>query len=171
MNSINPIVDPTFLNGILTAIFVSDDPFSWPFSADQQARMLFYPTEGYHLSEDQYKAVVTAAREMGDDGFLVSIIEGQGNIAERGGHWWCEFPSYDQYLELPLVLENAVYSKSRKWGILISHEDHAVVGGNNQFIDKVREEYSGWDDDIRRLTEAWKDNPNGSWVETILSQE
>ena len=129
--------------------------------------MIFYPTKGYHLSEKQYKAMAAAAIASGDEGFIVSIIEGEGDIVARGEHWWCEYPTYTEYLSLPLVLENAIYSKNATWGMMISHEDHAVIGGDEKFVDTLRAAYPEWRIDIQELTRFWKDNPNGSWVTTL----
>lgn len=155
------------LKKIWESLFVSDNPFEWPFSSDIESRMLFYPTEGYHLTETQYSAIRGAAKRVGDKGFLISIIEGQGEVFDRGEHWWCEFPPYEEYLRIPLVLENTHYSKSGCWGIIISHEDHAFIGGKGEFMKEVRDRYSNWQKDWDEFQAFWEDNLNSGWLEGI----
>jgi len=173
MSKIHKLTDLHFLQETWSEIFVSNDPFAWPFADRIKSGLIFYPTEGYHLTEGQYKAMVAAAKSAGDDGFIFSITEGAGNIVERGEdwlyqHWWCEFPPYDEYLRPSLNLENCVYSRNAIWGIMISHEDHAVVGGDSRFVAALRAAYPQWQDDTRKLIETWKDNPHGSWIGDLL---
>ena len=115
MTMIHKIAEPQFLREIWGRIFASDDPFGLPFTQRITARTIFYPTKGYHLSEKQYKAMGAAARASGDEGFIVSIIEGEGDIVARSEHWWCEYPTYTDCLNLLLVLENAIHSKKAAW--------------------------------------------------------
>jgi hypothetical protein len=170
MSKIHKLTDRQFLRETWEHVFVSDDPFGWPFAERIEAGLIFYPTEGYHLGKSQYEAMIVSAKSVGDDGFIVSITEGVGNIIERGEHWWCEFPPYDEYLGLPLVLENSLYSRNAAWGVMISHEDHGILGGEEKFVATLRKAYPQWQEDIMKVTETWKDNPNGSWVVDLLSK-
>ena len=155
---------------LLSQVFSSDDPFGCPFKERFKDRLIFYQTEGYHLSERQYSAVINGLKEMREQGFFVSTIEGQGPNAERGDHWWCECPAYDQYLAIPLVLENAVYSRTGRWGLLISHEDHAVVGSQNEFVEVLRRRYPQWRTDLNDLREFWSDSGDPGWIDKAVGQ-
>ena len=99
---------------------------------------------------------------------MISVVEYAEDFFKQGDHWWCQFPSYEDYLNLPLVLENAIYSIKGNWGIVISHEDHGVVGGTEEFINQVREQYPQASSEIVDLKEAWQDNPNNHWIQNIL---
>ncbi len=169
MDTIQKLCEPQFLGETYGRIFISDDPFGWPFAERIKSGMLFYPTAGYHLSKSQYNAVVAAAKANGDEGFIVSVVEGEGEIIGRGESWWCKYPNYEDYLGLPLVLENAIYSKRGSWGIMISHEDHAIIGGSAGFVEMLRAGYPEWREDVQKLTEVWKDNPCGAWTATVAS--
>jgi hypothetical protein len=44
-------------------------------------------------------------------------------------------------------LETAVVSPTRRWGILISHESHAVVGGSPAFVETLIERFPPFEED------------------------
>ncbi len=138
-------------------IFKNNDPFEDPFVESIKDRLLFYPTYGYHLSNDQYCAFVNAAKDNGDDGFFLSVTEYEGNFLVKGEHWFCEYPEYNEYLRIPLVLENALYSENGLFGIIVSHEDHAMVAGKDEFINSLKQYYNSWKDDRVRLENDWKE--------------
>lgn len=167
MTAIRKISKPDYLRRIWDSVFTSDDPFGWPFRSNIHEPLVFHPTDGYHLSVEQYAAVLRAAKTIGDSEFIVSITEGEGDVIERGEHWACKCPAYSDYLGLPLVLENSVYSPTSRWGLMVSHEQHAVVGGSVTFIKIVRNVYPSWRDDLRELKETWKANPNSGWLDDL----
>lgn len=78
-------------------------------------------------------------------------------------------PSYEDYSQLSLTLENAIYSRDGNWGVLISHEMHALIAGSREFMTALDEQYRGWSNDLRLLREAWSENPNGGWLEPTIS--
>ena len=170
MTKIDRIYNVQNLKKVWERLFTSADPFTIPFHSNILDHIIFYPTYGYHLTKQQYNALVKSSQAIGEKGFNISIIEFEGNYIERGEHWWCKYPSYNEYLKLPLVLENALYSPNSEWGLIVSHEDHAIVGGNIEFMSTVKRKYPQWTDDVRELIKAWKDNPYGKWVEDMISK-
>jgi len=120
----------------------------------------------------QYSALVSAIQAVGETGFLLSVAESEGQsfLDRDWGHWSCDLPPYEAYSALDLTLENALYSRDGHWGVLISHEMHALVGGTEAFVAALDGCYRGWGDDLRMLREAWSDNPNGDWLESTLSR-
>lgn len=149
-------------------VFVSNNPFSYPFGEDVEACVAMYPTSGYALGEEQYDAVVRAAQTVGGTTFYLSVVERAGDFLDHDEHWLCTLPSYQAYNSLPVVIENALYSTEGGWGILLSHEQHAVVGGSQTFVDSVKEAYPRWRSDIYELVQTWKDNPNRGWLGNLL---
>lgn len=152
-------------------IFLSNDPFIWPFRPEFTAGRIFYPTDGYHLTKPQFMAVMEASKKIGENELYISIVESDKvEFLERAwGHWSCENLSYEGYIELPLILENTIYSKKGNWGILISHEMHALISGSREFMVGLDEHYREWSNDFQSLREAWSDNQNSSWLEPMVN--
>lgn len=153
-------------------VFSSNNSFSWPFQSQFATGRIFYPTDGYHLTRQQFLAVVDALDQVGETGFFVSVVESEGlSFLDRSwGHWVFEGFSYQEYCQLPLALENAIYSREGRWGILISHEMHAVVAGSTEFMSALAGRYGEWAHDLRLLQEAWSGNPNAAWLELVMSR-
>ena len=153
-------------------VFTTNDAFSWPFRGAVEVGRAFYPTDGCHLTRAQYSALLSAIRGVGETGFFLSVVESEGlSFLDRDwGHWSCDLPPYEEYKALDLTLENALYSRDGHWGVLISHEMHALVGGTEAFIAAIDDHYRGWGDDLRMLREAWSGNPNGKWLKSMLSR-
>lgn len=149
-----------------SAVFASNDPFPWPFHDGFVWSGVFYPTEGYHLSQCQFTAIIDAARALGEDVFDVSVVEGDGAaFLERDSwHWQLDRPTYDEYRGLELPLENAIFSRTGRWGLLVSHEMHAIVGGSAEFGKAVCKAYGDCDEDLQRLRAEWGGNPRGAWI-------
>lgn len=153
-------------------VFCSNDPFGWPFQPRFALGRLFYPTDGYHLTEQQFLALGEALDQTGETGFFVSVVESEGlSFLDRSwGHWVCESPSYEEYLQLPLTLENAIYSTEGRWGVLISHEMHAVIAGSTEFMAALTGQYREWASDLRLLQENWSGNRNADWLELVMGR-
>lgn len=152
-------------------VFRSNDPFAWPFQPQFTTGCIFYPTDGYHLTEQQFLAIGHALKQTGETGFLISVVESEGLafLDRDWGHWVCESPSYEEYCRLPITLENAIFSREGLWGVLISHEMHAVIAGSTVFMSALAGEYRSWSEDFCLLREAWSGNPNAGWLEVITS--
>ncbi len=152
-------------------VFRSNDPFAWPFRPKFTVGRIFYPTDGYHLTKPQFLAIGEALKQAGEKGFFLSVVESEGLsfLEKNWGHWACENPSYEDYSKLPLTLENAIYSKEGNWGVLISHEMHALIAGSREFMTALDEQYRGWPNDLRLLREAWFENPSAGWLEPTIS--
>jgi hypothetical protein len=163
-------------------IFSSKDPFDTVFQETIEHKILLFPTVGYYLQDVQFDALIQAIEEVGESTFHVSEIEGDcftkssSDQAYEQGHWNCTTQlSYEEYLNIPLVLENAIYSPSGKWGVLLSHEGHAVVGGGLSFIRKFQSLYPQHDTCSVHFIEQWSHNEaefgsNLDWVKNFLKQ-
>jgi len=136
-------------------IFHHNDPFRDPFQHSIDARLLMYPTYGYHLTEEQYSAFILTATNVARTTFYVSVVEYTGDFLARGEHWHCAMPEYEEYRSLPLVLENAIYAEDGTFGIVISHEDHALIAGTEEFVSKLKGNYSSWEEDQRNIKNEW----------------
>jgi hypothetical protein len=165
----------------LYGIFSSSDPFTYPFQ-DQFDVLLLYPTEGYHLNKEQYRALIKAARAVDDSRFFLTLGKYEGGSFRSyhdvgGKYFWCELPLFEAYAQIhSFPVGQALYSPSGKWGILTDHEgQHAIVGGTEEFMKRFKETYPEWESDLSRLKERWKKyprigtkHPNADWIEKIL---
>jgi len=171
MSKTNPVIDFESAKNSFERIFISTDPFAWPFHERIKDYIFFYPTEGYALTKKQYVAIMRAAEKLEDNTFYHSVVEAEDDIVnekdilDRNIHWLCENPDYKEYFSIvTFPLECGLYSEKGNWGILISQEEHAIVGGTNSFMDELRKKYPDWKKDREELFRFWKNNPNGNWI-------
>lgn len=158
-------------------IYASEDSFTWPFQATLTSGRIFYPTDGYYLTREQFSSLVLAAQQPENQRFAISLMEGASFDTKSEdlpsslgtGHWLCTSPTYSEYRALPLVLENGIYSTRGGWGVLVSQEMHAIVGGNNAFVEKIGRGYSTWAEDLRELRRTWDGDSRSGWVEPLIS--
>lgn len=131
----------------LRQIFVNDDAFDESFSSKIVARTIVYPCEQY-IEPPLINAIITAASHLGDTGcYLYDLWAGKDSPI------YCYIPfsnffeaylgtgKHEEYLGYKLgtslSLENVLYSPNGKWGIMISHERHGMLGGSVEFIEKI----------------------------------
>jgi len=163
------VEDPKVAASAWREVFNSNDPFGWPFEPSIKRGCLFFPTDGLHLTRQQYSALMVAIAAAGEPGFFVSIVEseGLGFLHRSSGHWWLQAPSYEEYSAMNLTLENALYSAHGNWGIVVSHESHAVVGGTAPIVESVSRHYGCSASDYLSLRDQWSGNPNSEWITTL----
>ena len=163
------------------SVFNNKNPFGRMFNNADDQKIILCPIDGYCLNQKQFNALLVVIKTIGEISFYVTEIEGDcffenANTMEydRLGHW--EFDnkiSYEEYTNMPIIFENALYSKNGTWGIIISHENHAVISGSNDFIELFKDLYSGWIQDFKNFIEMWKYNKNHynsnlSWLPDFL---
>jgi hypothetical protein len=160
-------------------VFKSADPFDAPFQDTIKARALLFPS-GYGLPDDQYVGVVAAAAKIGESSAFFSGIEGyDGSGFERRSHWelclTMPFP-HQQLLDQGWegLIESALFSRQGTWGIISSHEQHAVVGGSTEFIEELGH-HLDLDHQLQEFLNYWKhasdQNPRliTRWIPRVLA--
>lgn len=182
MRRIRSIYELKKMHMIFNKVFSTKDPFSEVFSNTIKHRIVLCPTDGYYLDYQQFNALINAAKFVGEDEYYLSEIE--GNSFEKiepddgqydYGHWEATCALlYEDYLLTPVALENAIYSLHAKWGVIISHESHAVVGGSEEFIEKFKEEYPVWEDGLKNFIKQWQYyqkeyNSDIEWLSNFLN--
>jgi len=146
-------------------IFKNTDPFGRMFNDSIIQKILLCPTNGYYLSKEQFYAVMNTSKSLGERSFYLYELEDwilenkdkKSNYSFGHGELSNEI-SYEKYKNLKIVLENALYSTSGNWGVIISHEDHAVMGGTDYFIELFKEAYPQWEQELNNFIKMWKDN-------------
>lgn len=129
---------------MLEDVFDSLDPFDEPFTANAPQRLILYPAHGYELSDSAWSALTVAALALGDRTAYYATVEGQA-ARELQSVWevalsdetaaWFE-SSASNGTRNPLA-ESALWSPSGGWGLLVSHEQHVIVGGTNEFATQL----------------------------------
>jgi hypothetical protein len=71
------------------------------------------------------------------------------------------------------VLENALYSTSGQWGVILSAEDHAVVGGSKEFMTAFKNSYPQWSLDLEAFASYWSEygksrNTDVTWLSDYI---
>jgi hypothetical protein len=168
--SIVKVRDLDHLRSVWKLIFVSKSPYEDPFQSGVEQRMVFFPTYRFRLTERQYAAVVEASKLEGESGFYASHVEYTGDFLGVGDNWYCRFPAYCKYDRIPLAIENALYSEVGKWGLIISQDEHAIVGGTKEFIRHVKVNYTEWEEDWNRLKKEWLFHKQGAWIKTLIDK-
>jgi hypothetical protein len=159
----------------LRRVFQADDPFDQPFAPDVERRLILFPVY-YELESPLLEALVTPSLEQSDSGFYLSVLERPAEKdQDRPYHWYVSASGLDAYRALgyPFVLENAVYSPEGKWGIMVSHENHALLGGTASFVDNVRNLVPNLDNQVFDFLAAWEHNKlefgsSTDWLPTLV---
>jgi hypothetical protein len=88
-------------------------------------------------------------------------------------NWQCTLQlSFDDYDDNWFYLENSIYSPIGKWGLMITHEDHAVIGDSKLFIDTFKH-YPKWSEGYNHFIKMWEWNKknyhsNTDWIDGFL---
>lgn len=153
--------------------------FRQPFVERVATASVLYPLDGYYLTPDQFAALGAAAVKFGNGKCYVSTYEdtpdflSQLDVRGDARHYELDFADdgYDEYCKtIPWPLEHALYSCTGSWGLIVSHEMHAILGGSRAWIDEFRARYRRWKRDVAELKYFWRGNPNGHWVDQLCKR-
>jgi hypothetical protein len=148
----------------LRKVFVNDDPFGEVFSDDIKARRILYRCE-CSIEPRLMRAIIEAALSEGDTGFYASSLMRHPIQPDDIHHSFITLSEMsEQILTLPVVsegiisvslgidiiLEFVIYSPQSKWGLMISHERHGMLGGSINFIEVVHRNLPDLNDHIYR---------------------
>lgn len=168
------------------SVFSGNNPFEISFKKEIEKISVIYPVDGYKLTEDQFCALIqTLISLCVDEEVFVSEIEAEllGDVFTPNvdiekyelKHWSFDLSTtYDEYYEMDINVENAIYSSNGNWGIMISHEEHAVIGGSAEFFNVFRMKYSEFDNSFNSFQEYWEHNRINlnsklEWYDSFLS--
>lgn len=160
-------------------VFVTGNPYAPAFTEGASARALLFPTDGYILARDQFEAVSKAAQSVGEERAYLLGIEGwEGSTSHADRELFhVRLCHYDGYTHPPRessidVSQNALFSTRGTWGVLVSDEFHALVGGSEVFVRELRERISTTEDAmLDEFFSLWKWHENYDpawWMEDLL---
>jgi hypothetical protein len=165
---------------LLHRLFKSFNAFDEPFTSAVPNRLLLFPTDGFILTETQFAALAIAAAVVtGESGAICVPTEflELSNLPSHIEHMELGLTSYSTYVTLrdegPILVENAIVSKSGRWCALVSQESHAIVAGDEAFIRAFQASYADAPHDIDRFVQAWQGNAQRigsdiSWLPTLV---
>lgn len=170
------------LEPILRQVFSTDDPFGQPFTANIPARRIIHEYF-YQIESPLLEAIVDAASSIGDSGFYFSTLwRPKDEVTEEAYHWYIPFEEISTYvtgddegLGRSLILENVLYSPQGKWGVMMSHEHHGLLGGSQEFMEKVRQLVPNLDLQVFSFLkhwQYWKNEPGSikaDWMSGLLT--
>jgi hypothetical protein len=157
---------------IYESLFTSDDAYDKPFKETVESRLLLYPYRfNLRKGEDWREPVLQAIRNLGETGFYVTIFI---KPEDEPRHWYFTLDEVDLYCKKTFAWENIIYSTQGAWGIVSSEEDHAIAGGNQDFIRDVKESISDWDQRIDSFLKLWEyyyesNHVNLDWVLVLFT--
>jgi hypothetical protein len=143
---------------ILREVFVNDDPFDNTFSPNVAKRLIVYRC-GNYIEPDLIEGLIAAASDLGDthcyltnlfrDGkkpndYYISLSELQEEYVSSS----CNNVPIEERLDINLWIEYVIYSSQGKWGLMVSHEHHGMLGGSSEFINKIRQSVPNLDTQV-----------------------
>lgn len=152
-------------------VFCSVDPFGWPFCPAITDGGILFPTDGCHLSREQFDVLARVVVRSGETHCYLAVVEGsEGSGVTLGDEVFVvDFADYDGYARLHLTLENAIYSMNGTWGLLISHEMHAVFGGSADFVSTFNQFDGSSAEQWRNFRAQWQAAEHVQWLAMIAS--
>jgi hypothetical protein len=174
----------TKVEPILRKVFVGDDPFEPSFAPNIQGRRIIYRYK-YSIDPPFTDALIEAASKLGDEGCYISTL---WRPSHEPWHWYIPFSEFNsayvehrkEFDEFDIWLiysgENILYSPQGKWGIMFSHESHALLGGPQEFIEEIQKTVPDLDLQVCEFLKFWKyckDNYSSAetaWLPEVLAQ-
>lgn len=140
-------------------LFSSTDPFDPAGRTEFSVRAVLFPTDSYHLDSEQFEALIRAARNGHESNFFISEMESSDpfdlNARWKRKHWLCTDPTFEEYSSLMIGVDNALYSTSGSWGVLLSHELHGLLVCQEPFWRGFANNYPNWKDDLGEFVSYW----------------
>ena len=174
---IEPVTDAAPRRKAFYQVFNSRSPVQ-PAGRDEfPVRALLYPTDCRFLEGVQFRALMGALEDCGEREFYLSMVEFQPERRVWGGgennHWLCRNPTFDEYEQTDVYIENALYSVNGSWGVLLSHEDHALVVCHEALWQSLERRYPDWRKGYDEFIDYWKEvesrGVNVDWINPFLS--
>jgi hypothetical protein len=168
-------------NGLpaLQAVFVDTDPAEATLERGIERAAVVYPASP--LSLDQLDAIRHAAASVGDQAAYLTMLEYRTShqgyqdglmITDRSllsltENWLLPLSQLEHYESVDgvqAVLDHALHSAQGHWGMLMSHEGHAVVAGTAAFVEPLLDSFPVEGRlEARSSVGRWLEDTRGLW--------
>lgn len=118
-------------------VFAELDAFGSPFADALAARALLFPVP-IGLEPRQIEALRAAARDAGDEMIFMEVLR---LSPEEERFWELSTDDGAPYDVVDPFIDTALFSPAGTWGMIISYEDHAVVGGPPEFMRRLAADF------------------------------
>ena len=172
VNQIDPLKEAFY------KVFTSRSPFESAGRDAFSVKAVLYPTSVLYLEVEQFQALVCALEETKELEFYISMVEFEPEHrvwdVKENSHWACRSPTFEEYYECAeIYIESALYSVSGSWGILQSHEQHALLVCHDELWASFERYYPDWRKDYIRFVNFWREvesqGVNVEWLKPFLS--
>jgi hypothetical protein len=145
---VNRLSSPELIDSLEEAslrVFKNLDAYEVAFTPEIECRFVLFPVDHYRLTKDQFVALGRAAVEAVHDNsaYLFDVEQWTkfGWDRKRREYWLLSLDDYEAYENPPddaniVIIQNAIVSTSGRWGMVISDENHAIVGGSKEFVSR-----------------------------------
>lgn len=128
-------IDPRSAAAAFDLVFSRGDLLEAPVKHTVPRRALWFPVH-LGLSKNELEAFTGVLRDRAYDRFIVTMVErstDEGDVQD----WTLATEAAAEYLTLDLPVGNALLAPEGQWGVLFSAAGHAVVGGDDAFVDQL----------------------------------
>ena len=144
------------------AVFKSSDPFGEPFQDAIRSRILIYeasrPLDRWHFDNIAYAADVA-----GNTSAFIAVTETARDFRKME-LWKLDLSDTDEWKRYRAgkpdafynSLENALYSADGTWGLLVSCEDHGLLGGSDEFVQAFLSRNGANAADVVEFLDRWE---------------
>jgi hypothetical protein len=152
------------------------DAFTEPCSPELPGRIILFPCIG-GIFEDRTgnfdsclsaQVLINAASKLGDIGcYLIPWWNGPSNFCyiplDEFVECYAGKPGSNSLIGIKLSIypyssESVIYSSQGQWGLLMSHEYHAILVGSEDFIEEIRLATPNIDNQVYAFFDHWKDH-------------
>ena len=150
---------------LINNIFLIRDKVIYPADLSTKSYIIFYPTEGYHLSVKQYNSFMGALNklELLEEVLNIDIefIDSLGEIGKSEIRRISNF-SYSDYESITLLFENCIIDEKLRWSICVYQDYWGIMYGSRELLHKISLEYN-----FREDLEKFK----GEVIATVMNEE
>jgi hypothetical protein len=125
-------------------VFARTSAWEWPFAQEIECGLVLYPTGVEVLAPEQFDILAKLRQQLDRSPFFLAPIEGERSIGDIRECWIMRSPTYADYKNRVVPLENVLFSQSGRWGLALSSECFGVLGADIEFVRAFRELYPQW---------------------------
>jgi hypothetical protein len=131
-------------SSIIKNIFQTAKEVIYPTDISTKSYLIFYPTEGYHLSKKQYNLFMNAISKLGllknTMNLDIEFIDDSENVNEDEIRSLTNL-DYAKYEDITLLFENCIIDEELRWSICIYQDYWGIIYGSKPLLDELLQKY------------------------------